>query len=388
MPAFVNILRVYDEPREGEEFTRVEVDGLSDVGLLKAHLCDKHGLGTPFTLKLYRVPNETCARVIQDSPAAAAGILGGHALFTSDPVASGSWLLARIPPASAPATAIDALTAKLSRMEAQQAAVDPELLPMLQKGLFSILDADGSPICCGFFVSASGVALTVNHGRERWLWPGGVVRAAMLRANEGTGAGAAAAAAAAAAEEVLLEFKVHSYSAPDALDFTCMILTSAVQPGTFIPLQVPTAVMTTAQLIGAHATLLHGSIALNRFFNRDPSASLVSCSIFTAHPDRVLYTASTSGGDSGGALVLHGKALVAMRVEGLNDVSEDVEFVGPSAGKKRGKSMRLSEASPSTTGAALRLDVAEVQAAIAAAIAAAAASSAEGGEGTVVDSVK
>lgn len=243
-------------------------------------------------------------------------------------------------------------------------AVDAELLPVLQQGLFTVLDLDDHPTCCGFFVRESGVALTVNHDFERWIRPGGIVHAVMLRKPGGGGD-------AALPGEVLLEFTVHSSSPQDALDYTCLILTTAVPAGIFHPLPLPPGELTESQLTGAHATLLHGSIALNRFFNFKPSASLVPCTIFTTQSDRVLYTAATAGDDSGGALILHGKVLVAMHVEGLNDVPGDVEFNSPRTGKRPAKRLRLSEASPSTTGAALRLDLPAVQAAVAAAHAAA-----------------
>jgi len=53
------------------------------------------------------------------------------------------------------------LAAKLAKLEAQQASVDSDLLPVLQKGLFTVLDLEEQPTCCGFFVHESGVALTV-----------------------------------------------------------------------------------------------------------------------------------------------------------------------------------------------------------------------------------
>jgi hypothetical protein len=167
---------------------------------------------------------------------------------------------------------------------------------------------------------------------------------------------------------MLLDFTIHSSSPEDALDFSCLILTSRVLPGTFLPLPLPAPSLPSVKLTGAHATLLHGSIALNRQFRKQPSASLVPCTIFTTHADRVLYTAATAGGDSGGALVLHGNVLIAMHVEGANDVPDDVEVLSPRdvRGGRR-KRLRLSEASPSTVGAALRLDLPAVQDAVQAA---------------------
>ena len=107
------------------------------------------------------------------------------------------------------------LTEKMAKLEARHAAVDPELLPVLQQGLFTVLDLEDRPICCGFFVRESGVAITVNHDFEQFIRPGGAVRAAMLRLSGGgaTAAdGVGGAAAEAGADEVLLDFKVHSSS--------------------------------------------------------------------------------------------------------------------------------------------------------------------------------
>ena len=170
-----------------------------------------------------------------------------------------------------------------------------------------------------------------------------------------------------------LRFRVHSYSTPDKLDFTCLILETTVNPGTFVPLQIPKARLNTADLLGRPAALLNGSIALNRFFHKDPSMSYIVCNIFCVHQEQVLYSAATAGGDSGGALLLYGRTLVAMHIEGLNDVPEDIEVLSPSAAgtsstdvKKtpKPKHLRLSEASPSTTASALRLDIDEIKNAI------------------------
>lgn len=278
------------------------------------------------------------------------------------------------------------LAAKIAKLEAQKAAVDAELLPVLQRGLFTVLDADDSPICCGFFVSDSGVALTVRHEHARWLRAGNVVHAVMLKASHPESSGGASATCApapadgaetegidiisvAAPHEVLLKFVVHSFSPENELDYSCMVLTSPLPGGFFQPLQVPVSRLSDEALIGAHATLLHGSIALNRLFDLDPSASLVACSIFTVHPTRVLYTAATAGGDSGGAFVISGKILIAMHVEGVNDVRQDIDVLAhqsavAGARRKPEKKAKLSEASPSTVGAALRLDIPEISAAI------------------------
>jgi hypothetical protein len=295
---------------------------------------------------------------------------------------------------------------KLAKLEAQQEVVDAELLSILQKGLFAVLDLEDQPICCGFFVRESGEAITVNHDNKKFIRPGDIVHAVMLRhaamlpqpgggaaaggggaaaAAGGDGAaaggGGAAAMAAAMPDEVLLEFKVHSFSPEEELDYTCLFLTSPVPAGTFQPLPLPPPGLPDSRLIGARAMLLPGSIALNRFFKRNPSASLVPCNIFTTHPDLLLLTAATAGGDTGGALVLQGKVLVAMHVKGLNDVPDDLHITSPREGKRPAKKLKLSAASPTTTGAALRLDLPQVQAAIAAAHAAVQPAAAADGAG-------
>ena len=318
-----------------------------------------------------------------------------------------------------PVTLAD-LVEKVAKLEAQQALVDADLLPILQRGLFTVLDVEDHPICCGFFVTKSGIAFTVRHDHSLWLRSGNIVHAVMLKSSEPTqdarvmvepsfsvsartdsgsitavvarsestaaatatscsapesilvAVGAAAEASipvsAAAPHETLLQFRLHSFSPEADLDYTCMILISPVAVGTFEPLSIPTHTLPDELLIGARATLLHGGIALNRLFHLDPSASLMSCSIITAHSKRVLYNAATAGGDSGGALILSGKVLIAMHVEGLNDIPADLEVLSPNEGtRKAPKKIKLSQASPSTVGAALRLDLPEIRAAIRAA---------------------
>ena len=157
---------------------------------------------------------------------------------------------------------------KLATLMAQQSAVDAELLPVLQKGLFTVLDLEDQPVCCGFFVTDSGVALTVRHEQPRWLRPGGIVHAVMLKDEvPGSGGGRGAAAGSGGdtlPDEVRLTFHVHSFSPEDVLDYTCMVLTSSVPAGTFRPLSVPSAVLSNTELTGHQAILLHGSIAYNR----------------------------------------------------------------------------------------------------------------------------
>ena len=45
--------------------------------------------------------------------------------------------------------------------------IPPELL-LAQKAMFGLLDRRSHPIGCGFFVSESGIALTVHHDINSW----------------------------------------------------------------------------------------------------------------------------------------------------------------------------------------------------------------------------
>lgn len=158
------------------------------------------------------------------------------------------------------------------------------------------------------------------------------------------------------AVEVELQFDVVSTDADR--DFSILRLDRPSAPVPFFPM--PTAPRADASLWGRDAAVVHGNfVATNSQFLQHPDA-ISGCNIFTVHRELLFYTAATSAGDSGGALLLLDGQLVGMHKEGVNDV------VAVGASRKRRKTP--SEAgSPSTSAAALRLDCQAVLDAIAAA---------------------
>jgi hypothetical protein len=228
---------------------------------------------------------------------------------------------------------------------------EPGMLNFARKAMFALLDRRGLPVGCGFFVTETGIALTINHDYDKWSVAD---RAGNMRVVEGCkvdGSG----------QEALLKFKVVVTN--KTFDFTVLELLSAYpqRPTSFFPL--PTGDLPDDALWGKSAAVLHANIALNRQFDQHPNSSVALCNISTVHADMLLYTAATSAGDSGGALLLLGKHLVGMHREGMND-----QVVSPSGGRHYKTPSEAS--SPSTSASALRLDIAVVRDAVAAADAA------------------
>ena len=216
--------------------------------------------------------------------------------------------------------------------------------------VFALLDTEGHPVGCGFFVTPCGLALTVNHGFDNWS-ASGKVNACKLHRNSSSSS----------LVEVELSFSVVSTNAE--LDFTVLRLDGPrSEPVSHFPL--PTAPLDDATMWGKAAILVHGNLALNAQFRQRPEASVVACNIATVHPQLLLYTAVTASvGDSGGALLLLDGQLVGIRKEGVNDVIE--EAASPTTGRKKRRYKTLSEAaSISTSAAALRLDCVEVRTAV------------------------
>ena len=109
-PTFVQILCVApvgSVAYRDQDFTPVRADDVSNIGLLKVRACTDFGWGAPTSVALFLVPDEARARAIQRDPSSAKDILLGDSLFATDAVVAGSWLLARVPPASPSGGALD-----------------------------------------------------------------------------------------------------------------------------------------------------------------------------------------------------------------------------------------------------------------------------------------
>ena len=216
--------------------------------------------------------------------------------------------------------------------------------------VFSLLDKDGHPVGCGFFVTPCGLALTVNHGVSTWSTDG-KVSACKLHCSSSSSS----------LTEVDLSFSVVSTDAD--LDFTVLRLEGPLSLDSISHFPLPVATLADDVMWGKPATLVHGNLALNLQFHQRPEASVVTCNISTVHSHLLLYTAATYVGDSGGALLLMDGQLVGMHKEGMNDVVE--EAASPTTGRKKRRYKTLSEAaSISTSAAALRLDCEAVRAAV------------------------
>ena len=138
LPSFVYVLRV--APLDAvaytnEDFATVRTDGADSIGALKIRACaafPNWGVDAG-QVTIFHVPNEARARAIQHNPSSAADILNGASLFATDPVGSGSFLLARVPSIPPPVldssstgqlTALTAASADmLSQLTALTAAV-------------------------------------------------------------------------------------------------------------------------------------------------------------------------------------------------------------------------------------------------------------------------
>jgi hypothetical protein len=185
-------MRVSHPPLAGEAFAKLPLAGCADAADAASAACAAFGWGPPTQALLYLLPGEGSARAIQRDPLAASAVLCTSApLFASDPVAAGSWLLARVPPlpqalASTGAAgaagstsltgggggggsdsdgmlrAVEALSKDLQAVRlASQWLIPPETRDKAPHVVFHILRA-GAPVGCGFFVTQT-LALTASR---------------------------------------------------------------------------------------------------------------------------------------------------------------------------------------------------------------------------------
>jgi hypothetical protein len=204
------------------------------------------------------------------------------------------------------------------------------MLAQIRSATFAILDTGGHPVCCGFFVSSCGVALTAAHEAEKWL----------LKKKKKT------VARAATFSNTMLEFEVVEPSIGDLDIAVLRVLTPASAPRPCLP--VPENTFTEDELSGAAVNLIHGSIAWFSDLEKNlPKCSQRAGSIIHATDTTVHYDVGTYKGDSGAALLLSGKRVIGLHSAGFNDLDQ-----------------AQSENSPSTAADAVRLDLPEVRAAV------------------------
>lgn len=207
-----------------------------------------------------------------------------------------------------------------------QLPLSKEMFLKLQSATFALLDKQGHPVCCGFFVSACGVALTAAHAGK------------YFRKNGKTATVVASTYDNEEFELEVVERKVGN------LDIAVLRLprSSAVQPC----LPLPEMTFTAQQLSGVPVKLVHASIAWSR--DADPSNFAEDDGrIITSNKTIIHYGISPYKGHSGAALLLRGEQVIGLHSEGFNDLAQ-----------------KYSEQSPSTTAEAVRLDLPEVRAAV------------------------
>lgn len=192
---------------------------------------------------------------------------------------------------------------------------------------FAILDSGGLPVCCGFFVSACGVALTAAHEADKWLRKEGKKSFARAATYDNK------------------EFDLEVFK-PDVggLDVIVLRLTSVAAAQPCLP--VPETTFTEKELSGAPVNLVHGSIAWSNGASPSNFAQ-DSGSIITSNATQIHYNVGTFKGHSGAALLLRGQQVIGLHSEGFNDLPQE-----------------YSENSPSTAADAVRLDLHAVREAV------------------------
>ena len=229
--------------------------------------------------------------------------------------------------------------ARFSRIEKSgPVALTDAMLEALRRATFSILDAEGHPVCCGFFVTPCGVALTAAHA---------CVHARPARAGR----------AFRASTHLGVEFSLEVVS-PKVGDLDVAVLrvsggAAALPPCGHLPL--PSTSYSEQQLLGASVALIHGSIA----WSAGASVNKIARNngyIITSTDSLIHYCISTYKGHSGAALLFRGGQVIGLHSEGFNDLDQE-----------------HSERSPSTSADAVRLDVPQIWSAVQAAKAAPAA---------------
>lgn len=215
--------------------------------------------------------------------------------------------------------------------------LSPSQMQQLHESTFAILDRDGHPVGCGFFVTACGVALTAAHASRFARLVGGSrrLRASNYRMEE--------------FELVVVNPKLGDLDVAVLLRITATRGSSP--PQEFLPL--PTQTLTHLDLVGAPVALIHSSIAWRAPSIQADRVAKDHGYIITTSDTLLQYDVSTYKGHSGAALLFRRGSVIGLHVGGFNDLDQG-----------------YSERSPSTTAEAVRMDLPRIWAAVKAAKAA------------------
>jgi hypothetical protein len=218
------------------------------------------------------------------------------------------------------------------------------LYEKLRSAMFSILDDEGHPIGCGFFVTPCGVALTAAHSCEYARASGGARREFCASTHRG--------------QEFTLDLVAPKMGALGIAVLRAPA--SGVLPSGTDYLPLPSVRLSHSQLLGAPVALIHGSIAWSGGAGVNQIAR-DNGYIVTSSDSMILYNVSSYNGHSGAALLFRSGQLIGLHSEVLNDLEQE-----------------YSEKGPSTTAEAVRLDAPEIWGAVQAAQAAPSAASGSG----------
>jgi len=207
----------------------------------------------------------------------------------------------------------------------QTGQLSDKMKALVKDATITIVDTNGDPIACAFFVSPCGVALTANHNSQLWVNNG---KPPFVNARN--------------FKDEPLRFHVvaHLMKTKHKLDVAVLRLTKPPSsPLLFLPL--PETPITEFALLNSPVVLVHSSIALCK----DQAPPGHKLGVTPGHITTVMDSASfyyamvVYKGDSGAAVLLRGDNLIGLHAEGFNDLDD-----------------AHSESSVMTTGIAVRMD--------------------------------
>ena len=200
------------------------------------------------------------------------------------------------------------------------AELSPAMYSKLRCATFAVLDEQGHPVCCGFFVTPCGVALVAAHNPHTWMQRDGKLRFARVATFDGP------------------VFKLRVITSQlGSLDIAVLRVADDRPVAGY--LELPSRCFRADELIGRPVSLINGSISYSAAANA-ANLAMDTGTINTSTPETLLYSVATMKGHSGAALLLRGDELIGLHSEGFNDLPD-----------------ALSESSPSIRGIAVRLDL-------------------------------
>jgi len=217
--------------------------------------------------------------------------------------------------------------------ENQPMVISDAFFEKLRGATFAILDDDGHPVCCGFFVTSCGVALTAAHSCK------------YARAATGRGGLRVFRGSTFRRQEFSLALVSAQVGALDVAVLRVISPSGAAQPPLpprdFLPL--PSVRHTHRQLLGAPVALIHGSIAWSAGTDvhqvaRDDGR------IITSSDTMLQYSIAPYKRHSGAALLFRSGQVIGLHSGGFNDLEQEHSGIRPS-----------------TRADAVRLDMAEIR---------------------------